>query len=176
MATGDDTDEALVERARHGDADALASLYRRHRDWVLRVASRVTGNRDDALDVLQDTFAYLFRKLGDPTFTLSATVRGLLYPTVRHLALDRLRRRRPEIDVDLLADVLPDRSPPAGAGPDLEQAMSALPPAHREVLVLRFADDLSLQQIAEATGVPLGTVKSRLHHALAAVRRLLGDR
>jgi RNA polymerase sigma-70 factor (ECF subfamily) len=175
VASGDDSDEALVERARRGDEDALAALYRRHRDWVLRVATRVTGNRDDALDVLQDAFAYLFRKLGDPEFALSATVRGLLYPTVRHLALDRLRRR-PEIDIDLLADVLPDRSPPAGAAQDLQAAMSALSPPQREVLILRFADDLSLQQIADATGVPLGTVKSRLHHALAAVRRALRDR
>ncbi len=177
MASEDDSDEALVARARCGDDQALAALYRRHRDWVMRVAVRITGSHDDALDVLQETFLYLFRKLGDSTFTLSATLRGLLHPTVRHLALDRVRRRRPEIDVDLLAEVLPAPLPPAtGAARDLRPALAALPPAQREVVVMRFADDLSLQQIADATGVPLGTVKSRLHHALAAIRRALAER
>jgi RNA polymerase sigma-70 factor (ECF subfamily) len=179
VASDDDSDEAdsdhaLVARARRGDDEAFAALYHRHRDWVVRVAHRITADRDDALDVLQDAFVYLFRKLADPAFVLSATVRGLLHPTVRHLALDRRRRRRPEVDSDELADVLPaPPDPTTHAARALAAAVSALPPAHRQVLVMRFADDLSLQQIADASGVPLGTVKSRLHHALAAVRRAL---
>jgi RNA polymerase sigma-70 factor (ECF subfamily) len=176
VASHDDSDEALVARARRGDDEAFAALYRRHRDWVLGVAWRITGSRDDALDVLQDAFTYLFRKLADPTFELTATLRGLLHPTVRHLALDRRRRRRPEVDADDLADVLPAPSDPTTASPELRAAVSALPAAQREVVVMRFADDLTLQQIAEASGVPLGTVKSRLHHALAAIRRVLRDR
>jgi RNA polymerase sigma-70 factor (ECF subfamily) len=175
VASPDDTDGALVARARRGDDGAFESLYRRHRDWVLRVAWRITGSHDDALDVLQDAFVYLFRKLGEPTFALSTTLRGFLYPTVRHLALDR-RRRRPDVDVDDLANVLPAVSEPTtGTARVLRTALSALPPAQREVVVMRFADDLSLQQIAEASGAPLGTVKSRLHHALAAIRRALRD-
>jgi RNA polymerase sigma-70 factor (ECF subfamily) len=177
VAGHDDSDEALVARARHGDDQAFATLYRRHRDWVVRVAYRITGNHQDALDVLQEAFVYLFRKLGDPSFVLSSTLRGFLHPTVRHLAVDRRRRRRPEIDSDELADVLaapPDPMP--GSARDLHAAVAALPPAQRDVVVMRFADDLSLQQIADASGVPLGTVKSRLHHALAAVRRALSGR
>jgi RNA polymerase sigma-70 factor (ECF subfamily) len=172
----DDGDDRLIAQARGGDEQAFAALYRRHRDWVLRIAWRITGSRDDALDVLQDAFAYLFQKLGDPTFALSTSLRGFLYPVVRHLALDR-RRGRSDVDVDELADVLPaplDRT--AGTAHTLRTALSALPPAQRGVVLMRFADDLSLQQIAEASGVPLGTVKSRLHHALAAIRRALrGD-
>ena len=53
--------------------------------------------------------------------------------------------------------------------------MNALPRPQREVVIMRFGDDLSLQQIADASGIPLGTVKSRLHHALAAMRRALGS-
>jgi RNA polymerase sigma-70 factor (ECF subfamily) len=176
VAPSDDTDDALIAQARDGDEQAFASLYRRHRDWVIRIAWRITGSRDDALDVLQDAFTYLFRKVADPTFALSTTLRGFLYPTVRHLALDR-RRRRSDVDVDDLADVLPaPPDPTTGTAHALRTALSTLPPAQREVVVRRFADDLSLQQIAEASGVPLGTVKSRLHHALAAIRRALrGD-
>jgi RNA polymerase sigma-70 factor (ECF subfamily) len=176
VAAPDDTDDALIAQARDGDEQAFASLYRRHRDWVFRIAWRITASRDDALDVLQDAFTYLFRKVADPTFTLSTTLRGFLYPTVRHLALDRLRRR-PDVDVDDLADVLPaPPDPTTGTAHALRMALSTLPPAQRDVVVMRFADDLSLQQIAEVSGAPLGTVKSRLHHALAALRRALrGD-
>ena len=56
----DPSDLELVERANRGDVDAFELLYRRHRDWVVALAERHTGSRDDALDVLQETFAYLF--------------------------------------------------------------------------------------------------------------------
>src|SRR6266478_6736511 len=99
-----------------------------------------------------------------------------LYPTVRHLALDRRRRRRPGVDVDDLAEVLPAPAGPTGTSRELLRAVNALPRPQREVVVMRFGDDLSLQQIADASGIPLGTVKSRLHHALVAMRRALGSK
>ncbi|MDX2166936.1 MAG: RNA polymerase sigma factor [Deltaproteobacteria bacterium] len=160
-------DAELVARANRGDAAAFEALYRRHRDWVLALAERWTGNRDDALDVLQDVFAQFFGRF--PGFVLTAQLKTYLYPAVRHLALDRIRRRRPTVDVDTLADTLP-APPPSGTGSDLHRLIAALSPAHREVLLLRYADDLSLPQIAAALGVPLGTVKSRLHHALSVLK------
>jgi RNA polymerase sigma-70 factor (ECF subfamily) len=160
-------DDELVARANHGDAAAFEALYVRHRDWVLALAERWTGNRDDALDVLQDVFAQFFGRF--PGFALTAQLKTYLYPAVRHLSLDRIRRRRPEVDVDTLAEVLP--APPAGdRGSDLHRLVATLSAPHREVLLLRYADDLSLPQIAEALGVPLGTVKSRLHHALSVLK------
>lgn len=165
-AVPDPSDLELVARANRGEVEAFAALYRRYRDWVVALAERHTGNRDDALDVLQDAFAHLFGRF--PGFVLTAQLKTFLYPVVRHLSLDRVRRRRPEVDVDTLADTLP--APPSGAGGDLGRLLAALPPAQREVLLLRFADDLSLAQIAEALGIPLGTVKSRLHAALAALK------
>lgn len=167
------SDLELVQRANRGDADAFEALYRRYRDWVVRLAERHTGNRDDALDVLQDAFAYLFDRF--PGFVLTAQLKTFLYPVVRHLSLDRVRRRRPEVDVDALADTLP--APPAAASSgDLERLLAMLPTAQREVLLLRYADDLSLAQIAATLDVPLGTVKSRLHAALAALKGRVGQR
>ena len=162
----DPSDLELVERANRGDADAFEILYRRHRDWVVALAERHTGNRDDALDVLQETFAYLFGRF--PGFVLTAQLKTFLYPVIRNLSLDRIRRRRPEVDVDALADVLP--APPVASDGDVNRLLASLPSTHREVLVLRFADDLSLSQIAEALAIPLGTVKSRLHAALTALK------
>jgi RNA polymerase sigma-70 factor, ECF subfamily len=162
----DRSDLELVERANGGDADAFETLYRRYRDWVVALAERYTGNREDALDVLQDAFAYLFGRF--PGFVLTAQLKTFLYPVVRNLSLDRVRRRRPEIDVDTLADVLP--APPPASSSDVSRLLATLPATQREVLGLRFADDLSLAQIAEALGIPLGTVKSRLHAALTALK------
>ena len=163
---GDRSDLELVERANRGEVEAFEALYRRYRDWVVALAERHTGNRDDALDVLQDAFAYFFGRF--PGFVLTAQLKTFLYPVVRNLALDRVRRRRPEVDVDALADILP--APPTNVAGDLGHLLSTLPAPQREVLLLRYADDLSLAQIAEALGVPLGTVKSRLHTALAALK------
>jgi len=164
----DPSDLDLVARANRGEVDAFEALYRRYRDWVLALAERHTGNRDDALDVLQDAFAYLFGRF--PGFVLTAQLKTFLYPVVRNLSLDRVRQRRPEVDVDTLADILP-APPVAASASDLSRLLAAMPAMQREVLLLRFADDLSLAQIAAALGIPLGTVKSRLHAALEALKR-----
>lgn len=165
----DRTDQELIERANRGDAAAFEALYRRYRDWVAGLALRFTGDRDDALDVLQETFAYFFAKF--PGFELTSAVKTFLYPTIKHLSLDRRRRRRPSVDVDELADVLP--APTAETSSDLDRLLGLLPDAQRDVVMLRFADDLSLAQIAKALGIPLGTVKSRLHGAIETLRRVL---
>jgi len=168
-------DDDLVERANRGEVEAFEELYRRHRDWAAALAYRFTGDRDDALDVLQDAFSYLFSKF--PGFVLTASLRTFLYPTIKHLSLDRRRRRKPTVDIEAYEEELPlIPAPEAGVSSALVQALEELPAAHREVVLLRFVDDLSLEQIAEAAEVPLGTVKSRLHHALQKLRlRLRGD-
>jgi RNA polymerase sigma-70 factor (ECF subfamily) len=86
--------------------------------------------------------------------------------------LTKVRKRRPHVDIDAVAAELiaPENS---CLGADLDRALRALTPLHREVVLLRFSDDLSLQQIAEALEIPLGTAKSRLHHAVAAIRQQL---
>lgn len=163
-----DSDQALIARANRGDALAFEQLYLRYRDWVVEVAYRFVGDRDDALDVLQDTFAYLFGRF--PGFTLTAQLTTFLYPVIKHRCLDRIRKRRPTVDIDDLEEILP--APPAAApAGDVHRRLHTLPAQQREVLLLRFVDDLSLQQIADALDVPLGTVKSRLHHALQALKK-----
>ena len=166
------SDENLVERANRGEVEAFEELYRRHRDWVFALAYRFSGNRDDALDILQDAFAYFFGKF--PGFELTASLRTFLYPTVKHLSLDRRRQQRPTVDVEAIDAELPRiEVAVAGAAAGLSRALNDLPAPHREVVLLRFVDDLSLEQIAAAADVPLGTVKSRLHHAIQSLRRRL---
>ena len=159
-------DEDLIHAANAGDEHAFAALYDRHRDWVVRLAFRFTGSRDDALDVLQETFIYVLKKI--PGLRLTAGMRTFLYPVVKHISLNLVRKRKRMI-VD--SDRLPDRPAPTDDDPAAQRAELAvvvgqLPEAQREVLLMRFADGLALAEIAEALQIPLGTVKSRLHKAL----------
>lgn len=170
MPPADDSDRDLVERANSGDADAFEALYRRHRDWAVALAYRFTGDREDALDVLQEAFTYLFGKF--PGFDLTASLHSFLYPTIKHLSLDRRRRRRPTVDVEEVGDEIPIAAAPESDAA-VARAVGELSAAHREVVLLRFVDDMSLEQIAAAVDAPVGTVKSRLHHAISALRERL---
>ncbi|HZN60817.1 MAG TPA: sigma factor, partial [Planctomycetota bacterium] len=74
------TDKELLDAFRRGDASAFEALYLRHRDWVAGLARRICGNREDALDVLQETFAYVAQRAA--TLELRAGFRTFLYPVV----------------------------------------------------------------------------------------------
>ena len=168
------TDEALIAATNACDPEAFEVLYRRHRDWVVNLAFRFTGDRDLALDVLQDAFLYFLKKF--PGFRLTCQLRSFLYPVVRHLSIAAQRKaRRCQSDGTDLADLEAAKSSEATTSPsDREQlaaALAGLTEEHRETLLLRFVDGLSLKEISEALGIPLGTVKSRLHQALAVLRR-----
>ena len=161
-------DEELIAAANAGDPRAFEALYRRHRDWVASLALRFTGDPDLALDVLQETFVYLVRKL--PSLRLTARMSTFLYPAVKNLSIAARRKRgRFSGDEDALLAV-PASETPGNPRTDLAQALSILPETQRETLLMRFVDDMSLEEIASALDIPLGTVKSRLHNALEALR------
>jgi RNA polymerase sigma-70 factor (ECF subfamily) len=155
----------LVAAANDGDEAAFVALYERHRDWVVRLAQRFTGDADDAQDVLQETFKYLLGKF--PGFELTAAMTTFLYPVVKNISLGilRNRRREPVADEQLLVN-LPAGGQGDAMGGELPAVLAALPAAHREVVLMRFVDGLSLEEIGVSLGIPIGTVKSRLHNAL----------
>ena len=163
-------DRTLVAAVNRGDSAAFERLYLRYRDWITRLACRFTGHHEDALDVMQETFHYFLTKF--PGFRLNASLPTFFYPVVKHLALSIRRKRRPELvdDEAILEVEAPDAVDPARVRTELAAVIQALASGHREVVLLRFVDDFSLEEIAGALAIPLGTVKSRLHHALAALR------
>jgi RNA polymerase sigma-70 factor (ECF subfamily) len=161
------TDEELVRKFRAGDDRALAELYERHHAWIASLAARFTADRDAALDILQETFAYLVRKRAD--LELRAALRSFLYPVVKHLALNRKRADRPTAP-------LPDLPAPPAAEGAVDDLLAGLSDVQQEVVRMRYTDGLDLQAIADALGVPLGTVKSRLHSALEILRGRLPNR
>ena len=165
----DRTDEELVRAIQKGDNSAFETLYFRYRDWVVSLAYRFCGHREDALDVLQETFAYFLRKL--PGLELRSQMKTFLYPPVKHLALARKAAARKHAPLEEAADPPAKESPPSEVEDEVEDIVRRLPDEQREVVWLRFVDGLALKQIAEVLGIPLGTVKSRLHGALEALRR-----
>ncbi len=168
MPGGDQTDLELIARINAGDAAAFDDLYYRHRDWVVRLARRFTGNDADALDVMQETFVSLYRKF--PGFSLTARMTTFLWPVVRNLSLQARRRREMSLAIDEAALDLPAKAQ-AGSDDDLHMSLSTLSHEHRQVVLMRVVDELSTEEVAELLGVPPGTVKSRLHHAIAQLRQ-----
>ena len=168
--TDDDprSDGALVRAANRGEVEAFEALYFRYRDWVAGMALRITGSDADALDVLQETFTYLLGKF--PGFRLRAKMTTFLYPVVRHLSLNALKARRRAAPGEGVMEELPAPDPPPSDYEGLVAVLSSLPAGQREVVLLRFVDDFSLKEIAEALSIPVGTVKSRLHKALKSLR------
>jgi len=169
------SDEELVAACNDGGpreaALAFEALYRRHRDYVLRIARRFARDRELALDALQETFAYLLKKFppAGEGLVLTARIQTLLYPVAKNSAISALRKADRYADT---ADVSPDELPaaPTVEVEPLDAVLAGLSAERREVLTLRFVDDLSLEEIAAALEIPLGTVKSRLHLAIRQLR------
>lgn len=167
------TDQQLVDACNGGDAAAFEVLYHRHRDYVLRVTYRYARDHQTALDAMQETFFYLLRKFPPPGegLTLSAQLTTLLYPVAKHTAIRMAQKSRRHVSD---ADLAPDLATTSDADPhdadDLGALLASLSADRQEVLTLRFVDGLSLAEIAAALDIPIGTVKSRLHLAVKALR------
>lgn len=185
--TDDLTDEDLLFRFRDGDAVAFESLMRRHRTQVFTFLARLTADRARAEDLLQETWLRVVAAA--PRWEPRARFRTWLYAVARNLATDEARRavhRRAEP-----LDDPPGETGAAGAalqsaapGPDraaesaelrprLLLALASLPLEQREVFLLREQAGVPFGEIAEITGAPLPTVKSRMRYALEGLRRKL---
>ncbi|MHC4648830.1 MAG: RNA polymerase sigma factor [Planctomycetota bacterium] len=164
-----ESDEKLIESANKGDTEAFEAIYYRYRDWVYRLAWRFTGDRERALDVLQETFAYLLKKF--PGFELTCAMTTFLYPVVKHLSLAISRKDRRLSGEEMPGEVASTlQKETHGSRSELAAVLAVLPDEHREVLLMRFVDDMALQEIAEVLNTPLSTVKSRLYRALQTLR------
>lgn len=168
-------DRPLAERARAGDHRAYAELVRRYQDRVFRFLLRMIDVRDEAMDLTQDTFMKAYQAL--PGWRPEAQFRTWLFRIARNAALDSLRRSRRVAFVPLDEDTeRADQAPTAEEWLDarrrhvhLERALRALPPDHREILLLREVEGLSYADMACVLAINEGTVKSRLARARVAL-------
>ena len=174
-------DEYLVSLSKAGSVEALDGLARRWTPRLLRYAARmlagVEDSADTARDVVQETWVSAIRGLRglrDPT-----QFRSWIYGIATRRCADALRvhTRRRRLDANVPVG---DAGPPVASLPsperqiDLANAIRGLPPIHRAAVHLFYREDLSVEEIAAVLGIPVGTVKSRLHHAREAIRRQLG--
>jgi RNA polymerase sigma-70 factor (ECF subfamily) len=170
----------LLHRIAGGDQVAVAEFYRRHGRVVFAQILLIVDERALGEEILQDTMLAIWRGAG--SFRGDSRVRSWLIAIARRQARDRLRRHRLRVVDDACLAGQPSRDP----GPDVialdrakaaevGTAIRALAPAHREVLGLAFGAGLSLPEVAGVLQVPLGTVKSRLAAARAALGRVLDE-
>jgi RNA polymerase sigma-70 factor (ECF subfamily) len=165
-------DEVMVRRAASGDVRAFGILVERHRGAVLRAAARLVG-ADDAEDVAQDAFLRAFHRL--PSLRRADAFRPWLLGIVRNAALDTLQRRRRFEAGDQPEDApepAHERTPARLLEEEERRArlgrkLQGLKVEHRLVLTLRDIEGWTYDEIAVATGMPIGTVKGRLHRARA---------
>ncbi len=169
------TDAELVFLAARQDQAAFDALYARHQAWVGRMCLRFTNDEAAALDVFQETWAYFIKRL--PSLTLTSKLTTFLYPAIKNISASGGRKRLRLATDAALESAAGESSEPAaedvvariGITP-IEIAVRDLPEGQREVVLLRFVDDMSLGEIAAALGVPVGTVKSRLHGAIQTLK------
>jgi RNA polymerase sigma-70 factor (ECF subfamily) len=186
---GEPTDESvLVDAARKGDISAFESLVKRYDRNVFRIAQHITQNREDAEDVVQDAFLKAYQNLGQ--FQGQSKFYTWLVRIAVNEALMRLRRRRPERMVSLDEDVKteedsmpreiadwtpnPEQQYTQGELKDiLSRTIQGLPASFRTVFVLRDVEGLSTEETADALGLSIPAVKSRLLRARLQLRERL---
>jgi RNA polymerase sigma-70 factor, ECF subfamily len=177
----DEKDRAALARIAGGELAALEDLYDRYKTMAYSIAFRITNDATLAEDVVQDAFLGAWRNAARYVEG-RGSVKTWLLSIVHHRAIDAIRRRRPttelpEIDAGLPeALTLPDVWAEVSASLDsvtVREALVALSDVQREALELAYFGGLTQQEIAERTGTPLGTVKSRMRLGLLAMRRTL---
>jgi RNA polymerase sigma-70 factor (ECF subfamily) len=171
-----ETELELIAKAQQGDRQAFGELVRRHREGVINVVYRMYGDVNLAEDAAQEAFIRAWQHLLD--YRPRSPFRNWVYRIATNVALDMLRRERETVDVDTLSLASSEEGPEATVegeerGERVRQAVLALPPASRVVLVLREYEGLSYREIADTLDIPIGTVMSRLNYARNRLRESL---
>jgi len=170
----------LIRAAQAGSHEAFRALVECYHLLALRTAQVLLGNLSTAEDVAQEAWVNVWRALS--SFDLNRPFRPWLLRIVTNCCRMELRRHTaqtppdtaeaalPAVENDILDGVIRREEVAA-----LDAVISTLPVAQRQLVELRYRADLELAEIALVTGLPIGTVKSRLHRSLTAIRRLLAD-
>jgi RNA polymerase sigma-70 factor (ECF subfamily) len=167
-------DRELIEACQRGDHDAFATLFEAHQDRVYSIALRFSGDPSVALDIAQDTFLKLLSKIGE--FRGEAKFESWLHRLVVNSCLDHRRAGRrwsPLATLRASGDSVLQRLLRTEVQESVQQIVAKLAPELRMVVILRYTEELSYDQIAEILGCPPGTVASRLNRAHKILERRL---
>ncbi|MBM7591308.1 RNA polymerase sigma factor SigW [Brevibacillus fulvus] len=177
-------EKRLIERAKRGDREAFAELIEIYKDKIFQLAYRMVGNRQEAEDIAQETFLRVFANLHtyDDQYKFSTWI----YRIATNLCIDRGRKKKPDFSLDEEIE--------QGEGLDwysrlsskeqtpeekvvtqelqetVQDALSQLAPKYRSIMILRYIEDLSLQEISDILKLPITTIKTRIHRGREALR------
>ncbi len=177
-------DAQLIDEALAGDAGAFGQLVENYQDRLFNTMVHVTGCREEAEDVVQDAFVQAFLKLD--TFQRASAFYTWLYRIAFNISVSRRRRRRPELSVDVSRELTGKEPVDRGEAPEdrllrdeqisqVHSALAGLNEEHRSILVLREIEGYCYESISEILGLPIGTVRSRLHRARMQLREELKE-
>jgi len=176
------TDEQLVDAFRNGDEKAFAKIMFRYKHRLIRLAWSVVHNEDDAMDIVQESFIKVYRKLH--SFQGTSKLYTWLYRIVMNHSIDYVRKRPAAVIIPVDEMLREPASKDKSMRPDINllnkelnkkifEAVDELPEKQKKTVVLREVEDLSYNEIAEVMGCSVGTVMSRLYYAREKLRDIL---
>jgi RNA polymerase sigma-70 factor (ECF subfamily) len=169
----------LIKAAQSGDRDALITLLREIETDVYRTAYYLLGNEQDAMDAAQEALIRIYTKIN--SYEEKAMFKTWVQRIVTNLCIDTFRRSRPTVSIEqhemsfVSENNVEDEVISAYIAQDIKEAIGKLPEHHRSVVVLRYLQDFSYNEIAESLDLPLNTVKSYLFRARQQLQTLLKD-
>lgn len=176
------SDAQLVVLALDGDSVAFETLFKRYREEIYTLCmGRTSGNKEDANDLVQETFVKVFLNL--EKYDSKYTFGQWIYTIARNTFIDYVRRRRDNLSIDTLTSA-PSLTPTTEEEPDqriineqhsvqIERCMASLPDKYRQMAEMRFVKELSYEEIAQQMGLPIGTVKTQIFRARERLCKLI---
>lgn len=169
----------LIRAAQSGDRDALITLLRDVESHVYRTAFYMVGNEHDAMDAAQEALIRIYTKIN--SYEEKALFKTWVQRIVTNICIDKFRRKKPTVSIDehnmnfSTDSNIEDELISADIAKDIREAIDKLPEHHRTVVVLRYLQDFSYNEIAESLDLPLNTVKSYLFRARHQLQDLLHE-
>jgi RNA polymerase sigma-70 factor, ECF subfamily len=176
-----------IKQVLKGDQDAFAEVIELYKDKVFQICFRMLGNRHEAEDISQEAFIRAYVNIH--TFNQKRKFSTWLYRIATNLCIDRIRKKKPDYYLDaevtgtdgltMYSQVAADGQLPEEEVEEMElqaeiqRQILKLPDKYRSVIVLKYIEELSLQEISEILDLPLGTVKTRIHRGREALRKQL---
>lgn len=169
----------LIKAAQSGDRDALITLLREIENHVYRTAYYILGNEQDAMDAAQEALIRIYTKIN--SYEEKAQFKTWVQRIVTNLCIDKFRRSRPTVSIDqhemsfTASQTVEDEVMSSYIAQDIREAIDKLPEHHRTVVVLRYLQDFSYNEIAESLNLPINTVKSYLFRARQQLQTILRE-
>jgi RNA polymerase sigma-70 factor (ECF subfamily) len=167
--------EALMVAYQQSDPNAATALVKQLSPPIFQLFLAQSRNRAEAEDLLQDFWLRIHKARA--TFRAGEPLMPWLYSIARRVKVDHYRKNRSAREHEFMTDQLPEKASPSPTRqePRISELLKSLPESQREVLVLLKVTGLSLEEVARATGVSIGSVKQKAHRAYEALRKRLGN-